>query len=849
MVTLKKISAVILAALLAASSVMTAGCGRKKGKAAEKISEDEAWYSFKKAQVGAQFQADKNIMSSYMDFIGAADGKAVFKAEIQKLTPDSKSLDFYGNVEEMTFFEIYGKDGNLEKTIDVKRKIDDSGIFKLDPDDYPKLIERLRKDEKKDESSTEKTGMQILKENNIGVSWHCTDNYSVKGSYISISVQAIYPAEELGRVDARIVEIVFDVNSGEITHSTEQKENAYINTEIRYEFDGYEIVYTNKAVVGSGGRTLTITSENGDAVRLKGQDLFPGDDDTLISSMIYMGNAKAFMAVETMGYGRNKYYELDLKSGKTQETAEDYSWLENDLYNATYVDGTGYVICNEEGLKKIDFENKKKTEVFSFSSCNINRSEALNMKLLAMTEDCIYLSAMTVTPLSLIFSPVDSGQTLYILTKEKTNPHAGKTVLHATSTSFYDYTVCEAISVFNETNPDYFIKLDNNYSPLQKVNSGEMSFYDDDYAEKYDKLSAELSYQLCIDLMNGDGPDIVLDSALITSLNDSRYLLDLKKEIKTDGLFENIVRASEVNGKIYQFPLGVTLTGFVAAKKDVAADQYGFTFDQYKDFVSGPCNGTDFISVYADQTDYLRRCLVSMKDSYYKNGQVDFDTPAFRALADYVKDNVPVKHTGESNGYIMKPVEKSKRGVKYESGITFPLIVTYYPDSISDMKILGLPSNDGRGPLLYDTASVGISATTNEKKACIEFVKLLLSDDIQESFGLYVDCVPVRKTAFESTAEQAVEKYNSIYKQYKGMYPRESLIDMGYPFCEIDKKAVADFETMLNTCSVIAGEDTAISIIVCEEIPAYFAGQKSLDDVIKIINDRARTYVNEREGK
>lgn len=35
-------------------------------------------------------------------------------------------------------------------------------------------------------------------------------------------------------------------------------------------------------------------------------------------------------------------------------------------------------------------------------------------------------------------------------------------------------------------------------------------------------------------------------------------------------------------------------------------------------------------------------------------------------------------------------------------------------------------------------------------------------------------------------------------------------------------------------------------MIVKEEIPAYFAGQKSLDEVIKIINDRAKTYLNER---
>ena len=152
---------------------------------------------------------------------------------------------------------------------EISKKIEDSDMFKLDPDDYPKLIERLRKNEKKDESGSEKTDKQIFTENNIKVDWHCTENYSVKGSFISISVQAFYPYEELGKADTRMVEVVFDANSGEITHYTEQKENSVTNSEIRFEFDGYEIVYTNKNEVGTGAKTLTITSENGDFVKMK----------------------------------------------------------------------------------------------------------------------------------------------------------------------------------------------------------------------------------------------------------------------------------------------------------------------------------------------------------------------------------------------------------------------------------------------------------------------------------------------------------------------------------------------------------------------------------------------------
>ena len=35
-------------------------------------------------------------------------------------------------------------------------------------------------------------------------------------------------------------------------------------------------------------------------------------------------------------------------------------------------------------------------------------------------------------------------------------------------------------------------------------------------------------------------------------------------------------------------------------------------------------------------------------------------------------------------------------------------------------------------------------------------------------------------------------------------------------------------------------------IIIYEEMPAYFAGQKSFDEVTKLINNRATTYLNER---
>ena len=850
MFTAKKICAAFLAATLFVSSLAFTGC-KKKGNE-EKISENDVWYSVHKARIGEQFLLETDVETSYSRFIGAADDKAVFLTDIIKMYPQGMSSDLFDYDDlHLNYVEIYGKDGNLERTINIKQRIKESGIFKLDPADYPEVIERVRKEyENKGISTADKTDKQLFDESGVKVSYELTDNYSVKSGFLSLTVLAFYPSSQSLTIDNRVIDIVFSLNTGEIVRYDQNKEKSFLEKEIRYAFDDYEIVYKAKKENGKHSHYFDVNSlSDGRGATIVGDSIFGGDDNASISSMIYLGEGKALITVRSSEFGKAKYYEMLLATATVTEAVTDYSWIEYDLDSASYVDGVGYVICDDEGLKKIDFKNKSKVEVFSFDSCDINRSESLNMKLLAMTENSIFLMANNVAELSSVFSPADFGDNLYVLTKETTNPNAGKTVIHASVMSFFTYPVCEAVLKFNESNPDYYIKLDNDYSTNKYVNNGTLRYLDDDYAEKETKLSAELSYQLAIDLMNGDGPDIVLEGAGFPHLNNSNYFLDLKKEVKTDGLFDNIVKASETDGKLYQFPLCVTLTGIVVSKKDVAEDQYGFTFDQYKDLVAGPCNGADPISIYADQTEYFIRCMHTMKDSYMENGKVNFDTPAFRALAEYTKENVSVKKIPGADELFMKAVENNKRSVRYEVGLTMPYLVRFLPDSITEMKVMGLPSYDGRGPSMTVSASVGISASTKEKKACLEFVKVLLSDEIQESYGLYSESTPVKKTAYESVALKAIEKYNSVYKKYKHMYSREQLFEMNYPFCEIDTKAVGDYEKMVLSSTVKGETDPAISIIVREEIPAYLTGQKSLDDVIKIINDRAQTYVNEREGK
>ena len=67
--------------------------------------------------------------------------------------------------------------------------------------------------------------------------------------------------------------------------------------------------------------------------------------------------------------------------------------------------------------------------------------------------------------------------------------------------------------------------------------------------------------------------------------------------------------------------------------------------------------------------------------------------------------------------------------------------------------------------------------------------------------------------------------------------------DIGAMYCVLGEIFLEN--TILN-CSSATTEDADINIVLIEEMPAYFSGQKSLDQVIKIAQDRVQKILDER---
>ncbi len=105
-------------------------------------------------------------------------------------------------------------------------------------------------------------------------------------------------------------------------------------------------------------------------------------------------------------------------------------------------------------------------------------------------------------------------------------------------------------------------------------------------------------------------------------------------------------------------------------------------------------------------------------------------------------------------------------------------------------------------------------------------------------------CNPVRISAYETTAQEAIDAYNKNVEDYSRYMTDAELVEMG--MAPVDSSAIDRFESMIETCSQVASIDPAVMSIIREEMPAYFSGQKTLDDVIVIMEDRVQTFINER---
>lgn len=784
---------IISAVLVFAMAISFASCTKNKGtdsakgglKSGDKIPEDAVWYDSTVIDVDLKIESERPVSSRWSELIGA-DDKWIVVFTQGGFATDS---DLYETTDQFAVISV----------IDRATK-ENAGTFDL-------------------------------------TDYFASNTYIDAAVYedgkAKVYINKYFPANFTTKVN--ILEI--DLSTGETKETPSEINDETESAKQTYRLGQYKLSAiaewnTNSTIKlfidypDGGTQKIVIQEQGNDLYYVQGAALL---DETTAMVFVYSDN----------GF---KNYKLDLATGHfNEEDPEEYSWIDHYALerSVTCNDGNLYY-STPTGISKLDFMNKTANEVFNFSWCGINRSQLEGLQIAECTEDSIILCGDKSRESEYIAG--DGGYIVAEFSRAEKNPNAGKTVLELYAPNGQTHNkVSDAILKYNGMDNGYFIVVSDRYNMSNVIDLSD-DIYEDEYDLRLARSDMELSNQLAIDIMNGDGPDILMDVSCYDALNNPNYLADLSSYV--DGLdpdkyFTNLFEASKKDGKLYQIPICFTVDGIHTSAKNAGSSGAGFTTEEYKDFLMNELNGRDVFT--SGQTIYFAGLFNAMSDVFIKDGKADLSGPEFKELAGFVKDYVP--ENGVSLDWQTDTGNNEDVAV-YTTCYGWSGYFYNVSKLKEDSTILGIPSTDGRGPMFGAYISVAVSKQSRNADACGEFVKLLLSDEIQEGLAMQENFV-VSREAFRKGGMAAVEYFSGPDGDMLFGYD----YDLGRVRKDHFKPSVKDIdclEDIIMNCKRINSQDSAITVILIEEMQPYFMGQKDLDAVVAIAGDRIQKVLDER---
>lgn len=788
-----KISAVLLITSILLSVV---SCSKKKERVREVISADTPWYESKTIKLNCGFDKDAKFSYCNYEYLGSDNRNYYIYCDGQYEEPADVDWETY-NYESYVFNFISVIDkatGELVKKIDLKT-IKGYSIF-------PDII--MYSDSK-----------MIIRSSPRQKSQNEQDKYISREIVFDLATEKVLDTREVDTADGACIQSKRKIGDYIVLPVVYWDPDSYTG-----ETDKYTVI-----VIDPDGTETEVEINDKDIV--KTANILPLDDKNILI---------------TGGYNKTKKcYKLDLETKKlTQEKAKDYAWFDKDYVVESFTgkDGMAYV-REANGISRINPEEKKIEEVFDFgmSNGNLSISEFL-FYLVEYNEDSVVMFGQINR--DRLFEENQTERSVIIeLKKSATNPNAGKTVLELYAHNGIDENTGEAIIRFNETNSKYFIKVTDRYDPYSYYDLSSNSKSYDDFENEELKMIEGISNELATDIMNGVGPDILIDAASCGRLCNPNYLADLTPylgNLDNDTYYTNIIEGAKQDGALYNMPLTFAVTGIYTNEKYAGKSGVGFTLDEYDKYLDETLNGKDCIRY--GQAYYFNLLFNSMSDKFIVNNKADFSGEEFAKMAEFVKDNVREK------GVTLDEINNSDEwdyvwmGNHVERCSGYGRFFSLKSEVPTGTTVLGTPSIDGKGPMYKLESSAAVSSTALDVAACAEFVKILLSEDIQTNIALE-DRFVINRNAFKTGAEAALKYYNEGGANCNG----------GFNIVDGKNVTEKDFDTideLIASCSNADFSDASINIILAEEMPAYFLGQKKLDQVIRIAQDRVQKVLDER---
>ena len=526
---------------------------------------------------------------------------------------------------------------------------------------------------------------------------------------------------------------------------------------------------------------------------------------------------------------------VDMEKGEFGETLKlprnAYNFLigggEYDLYYQDGMNLYGCMLGDEQG-----------TKILNWINADVNGNE---LSGLHMEEDGTILGVVT----NYRSDKVESEIVKLSLVPESSLP-VKKTLTLAVL--YLDYQVQQKIIDFNRHSDTTRIEV-KDYSEFNT---------DDDYSAGITKLTTEI--------MAGNLPDLIAmdqlpyDQLASKGLLEDLYpYLDADEDLKREDFFPTVLKALEVNGGLYQVAPSFQIITLIGGSS-VVGNTPGWTYDEFNSALASMPAGCTPLDQYTTRDDILARLLTLEMDSLvdWSTGKCNFDSEEYINILNFAnrfqaefdwenyewtEDESTEKRIAEGRQMLMAGNIYSVDDLMYND--------LYFG---GDATYIGYPTSQGVGSMMSLSAGFGMSAKCSDKDAAWAFLRTVLSEEYQENiWGL-----PINKEAFDKKLQEVMKA--QYQKDAEGNY----VLDENGEKIEISRggigmadgsvheiyaltQAQADkLLEVINTTTRVVNTDNSLIQIATEEAQAFFAGQKTAEEVARLTQSKVNIFVNEQ---
>lgn len=415
-------------------------------------------------------------------------------------------------------------------------------------------------------------------------------------------------------------------------------------------------------------------------------------------------------------------------------------------------DGFSFYYNDDEALYGYDMATGTSTLLMNFLNSDVT-SNAVN-NVIILSKDCFISNG---------YDNATGGYQLMKLERLPDDQQIPKYIM--TVASMNAWSVQNEVIRFNRQSDEYRF--------VMKIYSPEDYYVDTTKEYNYEELQQQALTALNNDIIAGNVPDVLvvdpamqMDSYISKGLFADLYtLLDNDGRFKREDFLTNVLDAYAVNGKLYELAPSFNVRTLVG-KKSMIGDRTGWTMKEFVEWSKTIPEGAKvFYELTRDQLLDLFLTYAYEEFVDPDTGECSFDSEDFKLILEYVKD-MPTKSfweqmNDEYDPSIYEEYENRFREdkamleqayINYFNSLVEMMSYTFYTEE--DLVMVGLPSMDRSGAVIYASPTYAVSAQSPVIDGAWAFVSYFLTEEYQDSKDYEF---PIRLSSLEKMAAKAVE--------------------------------------------------------------------------------------------